>query len=157
MSRQSGLRQDMCSLVGPGVLRSEIDDGAVASSLPPELQYACRYWISHLLQSQQDMLDGDTTHLFLQKHLLHWLEAMSLMRESSRCVHLLDSLKALTDVGFILDLSQCCANMQDSRLQGLFKAFYMTQSDLCSGSSLCSQMRRCKYIAPHSCLHQSGV
>jgi hypothetical protein len=43
MSGHSGLRQDMCSLVSPGVLRSEINDGAVASSLPPGLQYACRY------------------------------------------------------------------------------------------------------------------
>ncbi|KAF2818296.1 hypothetical protein CC86DRAFT_433807 [Ophiobolus disseminans] len=42
MSRQSGLRQDMCSLVGPGVLRSEIDDRTVASSLPPELQESSR-------------------------------------------------------------------------------------------------------------------
>jgi hypothetical protein len=105
MSRQSGLRQDMCSLVGPGVLRSNIDDRTVTSSLPPELQYACRYWISHLVQARKEMLDGDTTHLFLQKHLLHWLEAMSLMRESGRCVHLLDSLQALASVGLILDLS----------------------------------------------------
>ncbi|KAF2827163.1 hypothetical protein CC86DRAFT_289982, partial [Ophiobolus disseminans] len=96
LSGPSGLCQDMCNLVSPGVLRSEIDDGTVASSLPPELQYACRYWTSHIIQSQQDMRDGDATHLFLQKHLLHWLEAMSLMRESSRCVHLLDSLQALT-------------------------------------------------------------
>jgi hypothetical protein len=98
MSGQSGLRQDMCSLVDPGALRSEIDDGTVASSLPPELQYACRYWISHLTQSKEHIVDGDTTHLFLQEHLLHWLEAMSLMRESSRCVHLLDSLQALAGV-----------------------------------------------------------
>ncbi|KAF1828915.1 hypothetical protein BDW02DRAFT_584119 [Decorospora gaudefroyi] len=37
MSSQSGLRQDMCSLVDPGVLRSEINNGTVASSLPPKL------------------------------------------------------------------------------------------------------------------------
>jgi hypothetical protein len=98
MSGQSGLRQDMCSLSGPGVLRSEIEDGTVASSLPPELQYACRYWTSHLIQSKEHIVDGDTTHLFLQKHLLHWLEAMSLMRDSSQCFHLLDSLKVLPDV-----------------------------------------------------------
>jgi hypothetical protein len=98
MSRPSGLRQDMCGLLGPGMLRSEIDDGTIASSLLPELQYACRYWVSHLIQGQQDMVDGDTTHLFLQKHLLHWLEAMSLMRESSRCVHLLDILQTLAGV-----------------------------------------------------------
>ncbi|KAF1957653.1 hypothetical protein CC80DRAFT_471085 [Byssothecium circinans] len=95
MSGPSGLRRDMCSLSGPGVLRSEIDDGTIASSLSPELQYACRYWVSHLKQSQHDVIDGDTTHIFLQKHLLHWLEAMSLMRKSSRCIHLLDSLQAL--------------------------------------------------------------
>ncbi|KAF2625753.1 hypothetical protein BU25DRAFT_473202 [Macroventuria anomochaeta] len=71
MSGLSGLRQDMCSLSGPGVLRSEIDEGTVASSLSPDLQYACRYWINHLKQT------------------------MSLMRESSRCVHLLDSLQSL--------------------------------------------------------------
>jgi hypothetical protein len=105
MSGQSGLCQNMCSLVGPGVLRSEIDDRTVTSSLLPELQYACRYWISHLIKSQQHIGDGDTSHLFLQKHLLHWLEAMSLMRESSRCIHLLDSLQALTGVRSMHDMS----------------------------------------------------
>jgi hypothetical protein len=80
MSGPSGLRQDMCDLLGP------------------ELQYACRYWISHFIQSQQDILDGGMMHLFFQKHLLHWLEAMSLIRESSRCIYLLDSLQALVGV-----------------------------------------------------------
>jgi hypothetical protein len=89
----------MCSLSAPGVLRSEIDKGIVAGSLSPDLQYACRYWVNHLKQSQQDIADRDTTHLFLQKHLLHWLEAMSLMRELSKCVHLLNNLQALPGVG----------------------------------------------------------
>jgi hypothetical protein len=98
MCGPSGLHQDMCSLSEPGVLRSEIDEGTIASSLSPDLQYACRYWVDHLKQGQQDIVDGDITHLFLQKHLLHWLEAMSLIRESSRCVDLLDSLQALAGV-----------------------------------------------------------
>jgi len=98
MSGPSGLHQDMCSLLEPGVLRSEIDEGTIASSLPPDLQYACRYWVDHLKQGQQDIVDRDTTHLFLQQHLLHWLEAMSLIREPSRCVDLLDSLQALASV-----------------------------------------------------------
>jgi hypothetical protein len=157
MSGPSGLRQDMCSLSGPGVLRSEIDEGSIASRLSPDLRYACRYWISHLNQSQHEIVDGDTTHLFLQKYLLCWLEVMSLMRESSQCVHLLDSLQALTGVGSIHNSSWCCANMQDSLLQTSLKAFYTTLSDLCYGSSLCSQMRRCRSIAPHSCSHQSRV
>jgi hypothetical protein len=88
MSGPNGLHQNMCNLSGFRVLMSEIDTGTVAGSLSPELQYTCRYWTSHLIQSQQDLLDGDTTHLFFQKHHLHWLEAMSLMRESNGCVHL---------------------------------------------------------------------
>jgi hypothetical protein len=100
-SGPGGLRPNMCNLVGPGVLRSEINERTIASSLSPELQYACRYWVSHLKQSQQRIVDGDMTFLFLQKHLLYWLEVMSLMRESSRCIHLLDSLQALIGVGFI--------------------------------------------------------
>jgi hypothetical protein len=92
MSELSGLRQDMCSLVEPRVLRSEIDEGTIASSLLPKLQYACRYWVCYLKQSQHNIMDGDTTHIFLQKHLLHWLEFMSLVRESGQCIHLLDGL-----------------------------------------------------------------
>ncbi|RAQ98842.1 vegetative incompatibility protein HET-E-1 [Stemphylium lycopersici] len=98
MSGSSGLHPDMCGLSGPGVLRSEIDEQTVASSLSPDLQYACRYWVDHLKQSQQHIVDGDMTHVFLQKHFLHWLEAMSLMGESSRCVDLLDSLQAIADL-----------------------------------------------------------
>lgn len=65
MSEPSGLRQDMCNLVSPGVLRSEIDEGTIACNLSPELQYACCYWVSHLKQSQHNIIDGDTTHIFL--------------------------------------------------------------------------------------------
>ncbi|KAF2737776.1 hypothetical protein EJ04DRAFT_487350 [Polyplosphaeria fusca] len=89
-----GLQQNMCSLQ-PGTSRDEIDEGNITSHLSPELQYACRYWVDHLEQSRQDITDGDATHLFLQKHFLHWLEVMSLMRESGRCVHLLNDLQAL--------------------------------------------------------------
>jgi hypothetical protein len=157
MSEPSGLCQNMCNLPGPGMPRIEIDEGTIASILSPDLQYACHYWVSHLKRSQHEIIDGDTTHIFLQKHLLHWLEVMSLMRESSRCVYLLDSLQTLTGVGSIHNSSWCCANIRDSRQQALFKAFYTTLSDLCYDSSPCSQMRRCRSIAPHSCSHQRGV
>ncbi|KAF1978708.1 hypothetical protein BU23DRAFT_449943 [Bimuria novae-zelandiae CBS 107.79] len=95
MSKPGGLCKNVCSLSGPGVMRSEIDDGIITSSLSPELQYACRYWVNHFEQSQQKIADGDAAHLFLQKHLLHWLEALSLMRESSRCVYLFNRLQIL--------------------------------------------------------------
>jgi hypothetical protein len=80
ISAPSGLRQDMCNLSTTGVLRIVIDEGTIASSLSPHLQYACRYWVSHVKQGQHNITDGDTTHIFLRRHLLHWLEAMGLIR-----------------------------------------------------------------------------
>ncbi|XP_014550460.1 hypothetical protein COCVIDRAFT_59039, partial [Bipolaris victoriae FI3] len=95
MSAPSGLRQDMCNLLNPGALRGEIDEKTVDRNLPPELQYACRYWVGHLECSGRSVEDGDATHCFLEKHLLHWLEAMSLLNETSLCVRLLARLQAL--------------------------------------------------------------
>jgi hypothetical protein len=99
MSVNGGLRQDMCSLSQPGTLRDEISEETVADSLPPQLRYACRYWVEHVERSQQSIADGDAVHVFLQTHLLHWLEAMSLMGETGQCVRLLAGLQALIAVG----------------------------------------------------------
>jgi hypothetical protein len=98
MSAPGNLRQNMCSLSGAGVLKSEINEGTLGSSLPPEMQYACRYWVEHLERSQQSIADGDTSHVFLQTHLLHWLEVMGLIGETSQCVRLLARLQALVGV-----------------------------------------------------------
>lgn len=99
MSGCSGLRQDMRSLSKPETLRSDVEDERVASSIPPELQYACRYWVQHFERSQQNIADGGAVHVFLQTHLLHWLEAMSLLGETGQGVRLLARLQALVTVG----------------------------------------------------------
>jgi hypothetical protein len=98
MSASSGLRQDMCNLSDPGVLRTEINRETIDSNLPPELQYACRYWVDHLERSGRRIEDGNATHRFLEAHLLHWLEAMSLMKETSLCVRLVVRLQGLAKV-----------------------------------------------------------
>ncbi|KAF2622472.1 hypothetical protein BU25DRAFT_462801 [Macroventuria anomochaeta] len=95
-----------------GSLRREIDEGTISNSLPPELQDACRYWVEHLERSQQSIADGDAVYIFLQTHLLHWLEAMSLVWETGQCVHSLARLQALvapsayTCAGFFRDASR---------------------------------------------------
>ena len=98
MSAPSGLRRDICNLLKPGTLRNEIEEETLNSCLPPELQYACLYWIEHLECSQQRIADGDTVHIFLEMHLLHWLEAMSLTGETGQCVRLLARLQAMATV-----------------------------------------------------------
>jgi hypothetical protein len=98
MSGADGLRKDMCNLLDPGVLRREVDKETINRNLPPELQYACRYWVDHLERSGRSIKDRDATHRFLETHLLHWLEAMSLMKETSLCVRLVAKLQALATV-----------------------------------------------------------
>jgi hypothetical protein len=98
MSAPTSLRQNMCSLSEPINLERVIGEKIRAISLSPELRYACQYWVEHLERSQQNVIDGDTVHVFLQHHLLHWVEAMSLMGETAQCVRLLVVLQGLVAV-----------------------------------------------------------
>ena len=100
LSSQKGLRQNMCNLTSPGTLRSEIDCQIIDNALSLEVQYACRYWVQHLAKSRNRICDGDLVHTFLQNYFLYWLEAMSLMGETSECIHIIDSLQLLTDVRY---------------------------------------------------------
>ena len=101
LSGDHGLRQDLCSLVKPGTRRDTIRDGLVRQTLPPEFAYAIRYWAFHLEQSQQRIKDGDSTHLFLRNHFLHWLEAMTLLGHIFESVAVIDSLSHIVDVSFL--------------------------------------------------------
>jgi len=101
MSGSDGLRQNMCGLE-PGTLAGEVDQRKTTSYLSPELQYACRYWVYHLKQSQRYVSDEDNTDTFLRKHFLHWLEAMSLMGDTNECAHLLETLCTIVNVRILL-------------------------------------------------------
>jgi hypothetical protein len=98
LSSPEGLRQNMCRLLNPGTLKSEIDKRTVAICLPSELQYACRYWVHHLEQSDCHIHDGDPVHLFLQKYFLYWLEAMSLIGQAYKCIYIINRLQAIAEV-----------------------------------------------------------
>jgi hypothetical protein len=65
------LKQDICRLDTPGALIADIDSRQVQRSLPPELQYACLYWIRHFHESGAQLRDSDQVYKFLQDHLLH--------------------------------------------------------------------------------------
>jgi len=97
MSGPNGLRQNICDLQ-PGTLRSEIDKGKITNYLSPELQYACLYWVYHLKQSRLSISDKAAADSFLREHFLHWLEAMSLIGYTNKCVPLLETLSTLVEV-----------------------------------------------------------
>ncbi|KAH0548036.1 hypothetical protein GP486_008222, partial [Trichoglossum hirsutum] len=96
LSSPEGLQQDMCRLLNPGTLRNEIDKRTIAICLSPELQYACCYWAHHLERSGCHVYEESSIYLFLQRYFLYWLEAMSLIREAYKCIHIINRLQTLT-------------------------------------------------------------
>jgi hypothetical protein len=101
--RSHPLQKDICNLASPGTHRADIDPQHVCQYLPPELQYSCRYWIHHLEQSQTLSSEIEDVLLFLQKHFLHWVEAMSLLGLISEVVGMLDLLHTVIPVSNIVD------------------------------------------------------
>jgi hypothetical protein len=82
------------------------------------VRYSCVYWIDHLLQcdpakdatqhminSRTELGDNHSITKFLQKHILHWFEALSLIRRLPDGVHALSILELKISVGiiFVLD------------------------------------------------------
>jgi len=92
------LKRDICGLQLPGKLRSDVDQQAIDAALPPEVQYACRYWVHHLKESKSSIKDGDPVHSFLTSHLLYWLEALGLLGQIAASISMSEDLLALLDV-----------------------------------------------------------
>ncbi|KAH7349299.1 hypothetical protein B0T11DRAFT_288935 [Plectosphaerella cucumerina] len=80
------LRRNMAGLTFPGMRRDDIDEQHLKTILSPELIYACRFWAHHWdFYGQFDEECCDLVYAFLKEHLLHWLEALSLMGCAREC------------------------------------------------------------------------
>ena len=91
----TSLKEDICGVGRPGVLVADIKSSQVQRCLPPDVQYACLYWIQHLQKSGTQLQDYDQVHQFLQEHLLHWLEALCWMRRVSEGIHAITLLNSI--------------------------------------------------------------
>jgi hypothetical protein len=94
----SGLKEDICEVVAPGTRRSEVAKLTVHSYLPEDVAYACCYWTHHLVSSGKRIKDNDLVLPFLQKHMLHWIEALSWLGKASDVIHNIAALRSLVDV-----------------------------------------------------------
>jgi len=102
MQHISQLQENICDLWGPGALITEIPDDTIQKSIPPHVQYACRYWLDHWRLGNPLEVEEDikTIRQFLEQHFLHWLEALSLIGEVSNGVHM---IIALEEILFVSD------------------------------------------------------
>ncbi len=95
------LKNDICNLHLPGTLASDVNKNQIEQFIPEELQYACSYWVQHLQESKNLLLDNGSVHLFLQKYLLFWFEALSLIGKTCEGINALISLANIVKVNNI--------------------------------------------------------
>ncbi|KAJ5697203.1 hypothetical protein N7488_010887, partial [Penicillium malachiteum] len=87
------LKRNICNLESFGTEKTEIDTALMTQFLQPELTYSCRYWIYHLEHCTDQSRMLNQAYLFLKKHFLHWIEAMSLLGFMSEVVRMVDILR----------------------------------------------------------------
>ncbi|KAI9147395.1 Vegetative incompatibility protein [Paramyrothecium foliicola] len=88
------LRRDICHLCAPGIARFDIDQQRVINHIQPELEYACLYWVDHLRKGDIHISNNEV-YLFLSSHLLHWIEALSLLGRASGSLEILRTLRSV--------------------------------------------------------------
>jgi hypothetical protein len=100
----TSLKQDVCGQKDPGILVASIDSSRIEQCLPPEVNYACLYWVQHLEKSKAQLYDNDQVHQLLQVHLLHWLEALGWIGKASEGILAVLSLEALILVSLLYNI-----------------------------------------------------
>jgi hypothetical protein len=98
MSADGCLRKNICELEYPGKPRRDVSSNVIDDHLPAELRYTCRYWVEHLKRGGVKVRDNDDVHVFLEKHILHLLEALGLLGKISESVHMVATLQSLLSV-----------------------------------------------------------
>ena len=126
------LKQDICGLNAPGKLIAEVDRSRIDRNLPPEVQYACLYWIEHVQKSSAQLCDDDQVHHFLQKHLLHWFEALGWMGKMSEGVYAIAALQSFATVSISSTAYTLAEHSVSQTIALIFQISSMTQSDLFS-------------------------
>jgi WD40 repeat protein len=89
------LQKDICDLGHVGADISEVQPGVVEERLFPALRYACCYWVHHVHEGDVLSSDVEAVSAFLHEHLLHWLEALSLMERLRDAILMLRDLELI--------------------------------------------------------------
>jgi hypothetical protein len=98
------LKKNICGMHAPDSQASQVKSSRLQECLPPEVQYACLYWVQHLQRSGSQVHDGEEAHQFLQADLLYWLEALGWMGKTSEGIQAILSLEAHILVGHLFSI-----------------------------------------------------
>ena len=79
------LRENLCDMTLPYLSQKH--------ALPEAISYACKFWIDHvcLISTVEDDILNEIYN-FLEKHLLHWMEVMAILKSHDRTIRSVDNL-----------------------------------------------------------------
>jgi hypothetical protein len=63
------------------------------ASLPEDIAYACSFWVEHVCMITDVTSIADKLETFLFDHLLHWFEAMSILKRSKDTTNMIRGLR----------------------------------------------------------------
>jgi hypothetical protein len=130
LSTPNVLKHDICNLGQPGAARTDIEQQTIEACLPPEVRYACQYWVFHWKESGYPIRDGDDVDRFLTRYLLHWLEALSIAGRILDSVGMVSDLLGCLDVSFSSNFIPIALNkgIQRQTTVARYRRFCMTHS-----------------------------
>jgi hypothetical protein len=93
----SFLKENICNLKGRRA-NGTIANETISTHIPEGLSYACVYWASHLIGSEEaGNRDADVVRQlldeFLHSHVLHWMECLSLLKQLRVAVESLGAIE----------------------------------------------------------------
>ena len=150
------LKEDICGVVGPGTRRSAVAKSEVRASLPEALTYACSYWVQHVVSGEEQIKDDGAVLQFLQKHILHWMEALSWLGKTSDVIHNITALRSVVDVSHILTQTRIATYLimvRSSTKANSYPICWTMQTVLRSVTASSLMKHHCRYICLHCCSH----
>ncbi|TLD14369.1 uncharacterized protein PgNI_02690 [Pyricularia grisea] len=112
LSIGDNLKKDVCNLRRPGISRSEISEQIINTALPPDVKYACRYWVYYWNGSKLGIRNDDIVHRFLSKHLLYWLEILGIIGRIRESINMRVSGLAATGATGGLKVDTCLQTLE---------------------------------------------
>ncbi|KAN0087272.1 WD40-repeat-containing domain protein [Elaphomyces granulatus] len=100
------LRRNMCNLQRPGTRARDVPKPDIDKRIPLPVQYACRYWIHHLQQSNIDPGEHHGIMDFFQTRFLFWLETLALISRLSDGVIMVRLLEGMLERDAYIDKSK---------------------------------------------------
>ena len=91
------LRRNICDLDGSPLNKADDHSDCGKERIGDALEYACRFWTKHLVKSPTSGSNSEKVQeeieRFFTKHLLHWIEVLTIMEDLDASVYSLNDIK----------------------------------------------------------------